>query len=188
VSRAVDLPAVHGLRDAHGDAEHLSVVGDEPNTAFLCERDVCRVVGREATCGPGCDVVQVRVDDLEAGDLDSSDELQQPISCPAPLTARERAAARIDAPRAVPLLERAIGEVPATYAGRPRLLDPVARRAILLREADAGATWTSRTAAARCGVTQATAVTDLVALVRDDRLAIVGRGRSRSYVSSGTPR
>lgn len=92
------------------------------------------------------------------------------------------AAARIDAPRALPLLERAIGEVPATYAGRPRLLDAVARRAILLREAEAGTIWTSRAAAARCGVTQATALADLAALVRERRLAVQGRGRSRSYL------
>ncbi|MDP9245080.1 MAG: hypothetical protein M3O64_00365 [Chloroflexota bacterium] len=91
------------------------------------------------------------------------------------------AAARIDAPRALPLFEHAIGEVPASYGGRPRLLDAVARRAILVREAEAGTVWTSRAAAARCGVTQATALADLVALVRERRLAVQGRGRSRSY-------
>lgn len=93
------------------------------------------------------------------------------------------AAARIDAPRTLPLFEHAIGEVPASYAGRPRLLDATARRSLLLEEAASGTKWTSRAAAARCGVTQTTAVADLAALVREGRLAIVGRGRSRSYVA-----
>ncbi|MHB8631985.1 MAG: ERCC4 domain-containing protein [Candidatus Limnocylindria bacterium] len=93
------------------------------------------------------------------------------------------AAARLDAPRAIPLLEHAIGEVPASYGGRPRMLDATARRALLARDAEVGTTWTSRAAAQRCGVTQATAVADLGALVRDGRLAIVGRGRSRAYVA-----
>ena len=93
------------------------------------------------------------------------------------------AAARIDAPRAVPLLERAIGEVPAAYGGRPRMLDASARRSLLVQEAGAGTVWTSRAAAARCGVTQVTAVADLAALVREGRLAIVGRGRARTYVA-----
>lgn len=93
------------------------------------------------------------------------------------------AAARIDAPRALPLFERAIGEVPASYAGRPRLLDATARRTQLVQDAEAGTVWTSRAAAARCGVTQTTAVADLSALVREGRLAIVGRGRSRTYVA-----
>lgn len=92
------------------------------------------------------------------------------------------AAARIDAPRAIPLLdERAIGEVRATYTGRPKILDAAARRALLAREAGAGTEWTSRSAAARCGVTQATALADLTALVRAGDLVIVGRGRARSY-------
>ncbi|HVR89357.1 MAG TPA: ERCC4 domain-containing protein [Candidatus Limnocylindria bacterium] len=92
------------------------------------------------------------------------------------------ASARIDAPRALPLLdERAIGEIPITYGGRPRMLDATARRSLLLQEAERGTVWTSRTAATRCGVTQVTALADLNALARAGRIAIVGRGRSRSY-------
>jgi hypothetical protein len=93
------------------------------------------------------------------------------------------AAARIDAPRALPLFERAIGEVAASYTGRPRLLDASARRSLLLHEAETGTKWTSRAAAQRCGVTQTTAVADLTALVRDGRIEIVGRGRARTYVA-----
>ena len=98
------------------------------------------------------------------------------------------AAARIDAPRAIPLLERAIGEVPASYGGRPRMLDAAARRSLLLREAGTGTEWTSRSAAARCEVTQSTAVADLAALVRAGDLVIVGRGRARSYLGRATAR
>ena len=91
------------------------------------------------------------------------------------------AAARVDAPRAIPLLERAIGEVPASYGGRPRMLDAAARRSLLLREAGTGTEWTSRDAAARCGVTQVTALADLAALVKAGSLEPVGRGRTRAY-------
>ena len=98
------------------------------------------------------------------------------------------AAARIDAPRATPLLEHAIGEVPASYSGRPRMLDAAARRALLVRDAGAGTEWTSRSAAARCGVTQATARADLVALVRAGTLAPTGRGRARRYRGAPTAR
>ena len=98
------------------------------------------------------------------------------------------AAARVDAPRAIPLLEHVIGEVPASYGGRPRMLDAAARRSLLLREAGAGTEWTSRSAAARCGVTQSTAVADLAALVRRGDLVIVGRGRARTYRGPATAR
>ncbi|HEV2250631.1 MAG TPA: ERCC4 domain-containing protein [Candidatus Limnocylindria bacterium] len=93
------------------------------------------------------------------------------------------AAARIDAPRAVPLFERAIGEVPASYGDRPKMLDATARRALLATEAEHGTVWTSRAASVRHAVTRATAVADLTALVRDGRLQIVGRGRARTYVA-----
>lgn len=92
------------------------------------------------------------------------------------------AAARLDAPRAIPLLdERALGETPIAYEGRPRLLDATARRSLLVAEAEAGTSWTSRAAGARCGVTQITAAADLAALVREGRLRIEGRGRARVY-------
>jgi hypothetical protein len=98
------------------------------------------------------------------------------------------ASARLDAPRALPLLDdRAIGETPVVYAGRPRMLDAAARRSLLLREAEAGTVWTSRTAAARCGVTQVTALADLAALVRVGDLAPVGRARARAYRVSRSP-
>ena len=93
------------------------------------------------------------------------------------------AAARMDAPRALPLFERAIGEVAEAYGDRPRMLDAIARRSLLAGEAELGTVWTSRAASARCGVTQTTAVADLAALVRGGRLAIVGRGRARTYVA-----
>jgi hypothetical protein len=88
-----------------------------------------------------------------------------------------------DAPHAMPLLdERAIAEPFLRDAEpHPRLLDAAARRAALLRDAEAGRVWTSRTAAERCGVTQRTAAGDLAALVRDGRLKVQGRGRSRAY-------
>ena len=94
------------------------------------------------------------------------------------------ASARIDAPRALPLFERAIGEVPASYGGRPRMLDASARRSLLLLEAESGTVWTSRSAAARCGVTQVTALADLAALVRSGDLAPIGAGRARAYAVS----
>jgi hypothetical protein len=88
-----------------------------------------------------------------------------------------------DAPHAMPLLdERAIAEPDLRDAKPgPRLLDAAARRAALLRDAQAGRPWTSRTAAERCGVTQTTAAGDLAALVREGRLEVQGRGRSRAY-------
>ncbi|HUG04950.1 MAG TPA: ERCC4 domain-containing protein [Candidatus Limnocylindria bacterium] len=94
------------------------------------------------------------------------------------------AAARADSPRALPLLdERALGEAPIAYEGRPRLLDATARRSSLLEEATAGAEWTSRSAARRCGVTQVTAAADLAALVREGRLRVTGAGTKRRYVA-----
>lgn len=98
------------------------------------------------------------------------------------------ACARADAePYAMPLLdERAIGE-PAMReeAPRPRLLDATARRELLLADARAGTTWTSRSAAERCGVSQVTAATDLAALVAEGKLRVLGRGRARRYAAPG---
>ncbi len=86
----------------------------------------------------------------------------------------------------IPLLEeRAIGE-PLFVAEAPegaRLLDAAERRGLLAREAAAGVAWTSRAAAQRCGVTQATAAGDLAALVASGKLRIEGAGRARRYVS-----
>lgn len=85
----------------------------------------------------------------------------------------------------IPLLEeRAIGDptMIAEPAAGSRLLDAAERRALALAEADAGVVWTSRTLAERCGVTQATALADLTALVREGRLRPEGAGRSRRYV------
>ncbi len=85
----------------------------------------------------------------------------------------------------IPLLEeRAIADPVALAepAAGSWILDASERRALLLREAGAGAGWTSRSAAERCGVTQATASEDLKALVRDGRLRAEGSGRSRRYV------
>lgn len=94
------------------------------------------------------------------------------------------AAARADGPRAVPLLdERALGEAPIAYEGRPRLLDAAARRSRLIDAANAGTEWTSRSAARSCGVTQVTAAADLAALVRDGRLRVTGAGTKRRYVA-----
>ena len=94
------------------------------------------------------------------------------------------AAARADSPRALPLLdERALGEAPIAYEGRPRVLDATARRPSLLDEAVAGTEWTSRSAARRCGVTQVTAAADLAALVRDGQLHVTGAGTKRRYVA-----
>jgi len=94
------------------------------------------------------------------------------------------AAARADSPRALPLLdERALGEAPIAYEGRPRLLDAAARRSRLLAAADAGTDWTSRSAARSCGVTQLTAAADLAALVREGRLRVTGAGTKRRYVA-----
>lgn len=92
------------------------------------------------------------------------------------------AASRIERPRAVPLLDqRAFGEAPIAYDGRPRMLDASARRSLLLREAASGTLWTSRAAAERCGVTQVTALGDLNALVGEGRLRVDGAGRRRRY-------
>ncbi len=87
----------------------------------------------------------------------------------------------------IPLLEeRAIGDpfAVAEPAAGSRLLDASARRALITREAAEGAVWTSRSAAERCAVTQATAAEDLKALVRAGRLRLEGSGRSRRYVSA----
>ncbi|MBM4434027.1 MAG: hypothetical protein FJ028_02755 [Chloroflexi bacterium] len=95
------------------------------------------------------------------------------------------ACARADAePYALPLLdERAIGEpAMAEEAPRPLMLDAAARRESLLREALGGTIWTSRDAADRLGVTQATVAGDLAALVRKGQLRMLGRGRARRYV------
>jgi hypothetical protein len=92
------------------------------------------------------------------------------------------AASRLEQPRAVPLLdERALGEAPIAYEGRPRMLDAKARRSLLVREAQAGTLWTSRSAAERCGVTQVTALADLNALVREGTLRVEGAGSKRRY-------
>lgn len=94
------------------------------------------------------------------------------------------AASRADAPRAIPLLdERALGEVPVAYDGRPRLLDAAARRLRLLEAANAGGEWTSRSASRDLGVTQVTAAADLAALVREGGLRITGAGTKRRYVA-----
>lgn len=94
------------------------------------------------------------------------------------------AAARADAPRALPLLdEHALGEANVAYEGRPRLLDATARRSSLLEQAIAGAEWTSRSAARSCGVTQVTAAGDLARLVREGRLRVTGAGTKRRYVA-----
>lgn len=85
----------------------------------------------------------------------------------------------------IPLLEeRALGDptIVAEPAPGARILDAAARRALILGEADAGTAWTSRSAAARCGVTQGTAIADLGRLVREGRLRLQGAGRSRRYV------
>lgn len=92
------------------------------------------------------------------------------------------AASRVEQPRAIPLLdERAFGEAPIAYEGKPRMLDASARRAVLLREAASGTLWTSRAAAERCGVTQVTALADLSALVREGMLRVDGAGSKRRY-------
>jgi hypothetical protein len=94
------------------------------------------------------------------------------------------AAARVDAPRAEPLFDPpALGEAPIAYEGRPRLLDATARRSALLDDARAGTSWTSRSAAARCGVAQVTGAADLGALVREGHLRVEGAGRNRRYVA-----
>jgi ERCC4 domain-containing protein len=85
----------------------------------------------------------------------------------------------------IPLLEeRAIGD-PFSVAEPPagvRILDAAERRALLVREADGGAAWTSRSAAGRCGVTPTTAAGDLKALVASGRLRAEGERRARRYV------
>lgn len=92
------------------------------------------------------------------------------------------AAFRVEQPRAIPLLdERAFGEAPITYEGKPRMLDASARRSLLLREAASGTLWTSRAAAERCGVTQVTALADLNALVGEGTLRVDGAGSKRRY-------
>lgn len=96
------------------------------------------------------------------------------------------ACARAEAePYAMPLLdERAIAEPQLAEAGpRPRVLDAAARREAMLAEARAGTTWTSRSAAERFDVAQATALADLTALVREGKLRVIGRGRSRAYAA-----
>lgn len=92
------------------------------------------------------------------------------------------ACARAEEPYAMPLLdERALGEPVLSRDSSPRVMDAVARRATLSREAEAGHLWTSREAAERCGVAQLTAAADLRALVREGSLVVVGRGRARTY-------
>jgi len=94
------------------------------------------------------------------------------------------AAARADAPRAIPLLdERALGEPAIAYEGKPRILDAAARRSHLLEAANAGTEWTSRSAARSSGVTQVTAAADLATLVREGRLRVTGAGTKRRYVA-----
>ncbi|MDP9275826.1 MAG: hypothetical protein M3O99_09580 [Chloroflexota bacterium] len=63
----------------------------------------------------------------------------------------------------------------------PALLDAVARRSLIAREAEQGTIWTSRRAADRCRVTQTTAASDLKMLVSDGVLVVEGSGRSRTY-------
>ncbi len=94
------------------------------------------------------------------------------------------AASRIESPRAIPLLdERALGEPDFTYDGRPQLQDASARRMLIAEEARAGKEWTSRAAAQRCNVTQATAAADLRALVHDGTLRVTGSGVKRRYLA-----
>lgn len=84
----------------------------------------------------------------------------------------------------IPLLEdRAIGDpiALAEPAAGARLLDAAERRALIMREAEAGLAWTSRAVAERCAVTQATAANDLRALAGEGRLRVDGAGRSRRY-------
>lgn len=87
----------------------------------------------------------------------------------------------------IPLLEeRAIAD-PVALAEPSvgsRILDASERRALILRDAEAGIAWASRSAAERCGVTQTTAAADLKALVRAGRLRIEGNGRGRRYVKA----
>ncbi len=87
----------------------------------------------------------------------------------------------------IPLLEeRAIADPVALAepAVGTRMLDAAERRALIVREADAGVAWTSRSLAGRCGVTQPTAVGDLRALVRGGHLRIEGSGRTVRYVKA----
>ena len=69
----------------------------------------------------------------------------------------------------------------------PSVLDAPARRAVVLREAEAGTVWTSHDVSERCGVTVATAASDLRRLVRDGVLRAQGHGRSRTYSAATTP-
>lgn len=84
----------------------------------------------------------------------------------------------------IPLLEeRAIGGPVAIAEPRAgsRILDAAERRALVVREAERGAAWTSRSLATSSGVTQATAAGDLKALADQGRLRIEGTGRGRRY-------
>jgi len=84
----------------------------------------------------------------------------------------------------IPLLdERAFGDPVAAAAPRsaPRVMDAAARRALALREAEAGTVWTSRSLADHTHVSQAVAGQDLKALVAEGRLVLEGRGRARRY-------
>jgi len=92
--------------------------------------------------------------------------------------AAERAAAG-----AGPREARAIGEPALQYELPlgPRVLDAGARRGLLLKEAEGGARLSAREAAARCGVSPATAANDLRALVASGLLRAEGSGRGRRY-------
>jgi hypothetical protein len=98
------------------------------------------------------------------------------------------ACAKVDRERyQIPLLEeRAIAD-PTLIAEPPagaRIIDAAERRALIVREAEAGTAWTSRSAAARCGVTQGTAAADLNALVEQGALRVEGAGRARRYLKA----
>ncbi len=87
----------------------------------------------------------------------------------------------------IPLLEeRALGDplAVAEPAAGARILDATERRALIVKEAEAGMEWTSRSAAERCGVTQATAAGDLAALAGQGRMRVEGSGRARRYVKA----
>lgn len=86
----------------------------------------------------------------------------------------------------IPLLEeRAIGDPTLIAEPSPgsRMLDAAERRSLILREAEAGTAWSSRRVAERCGVTQATALSDLNALLGEGRLRVAGSGRARRYLA-----
>lgn len=89
----------------------------------------------------------------------------------------------------IPLLdERAFGDPVAAAAPRsaPRVMDAASRRALALRDAEAGTMWTSRSLADRTHVSQAAAGHDLKALVEQGRLVLDGKGRARRYRSPVT--